>query len=103
MSTRIGVGVTAIDRRDALQVVAHGVFSDGPLPPLKEIREDLDVSSLHDGHVLQNMRPPRVRGVWFQSGYYTGCSRRPAGRGVRSSAESGRRLRICRGLPERVR
>ncbi len=31
--------------------------------------------------------------------YKTGWSRGPVGCGVRLSAESGRRLRICRGLP----
>jgi uncharacterized membrane protein len=33
------------------------------------------------------------------AGAKTGWSRQPAGGGVRLSAESGRRLRICRGLP----
>ena len=67
--TRIGFGVTAIDRRDALQLIAHRVFSDGSLPPVKEIRKDVDVSFLDDGNVLPNMGPPHVRGVWFPLGY----------------------------------
>jgi hypothetical protein len=67
--TRIGVGVTAIDRRDALRLVAHRVFGDGPLPTVKEIREDVDVLSLHEGDVLPNLGPPHVRGVWFPMGY----------------------------------
>jgi hypothetical protein len=66
---RLGVGVTAIDRGDALRLVAHRVFSDEPLPPVKEIRERVDVSSLDPGHVLPNMGPPHVRGVWFPLGY----------------------------------
>jgi hypothetical protein len=67
--TRVGVGVTAIDRRDALQLVAHRIFRDGLLPPIKEIRQGVDVSLLDPGHVLANMGPPHVRGVWFPLGY----------------------------------
>jgi hypothetical protein len=63
------VGVTAIDDRDAFQLVAHRVFSDGPPPPIKEIRANVDVSTLDEGHVLPNMGPPHVRGVWFPLGY----------------------------------
>ena len=69
VGTRFGVGVTAIDRRDALRLVAHRVFGDGPLPPVKEIRENVDVSSLDEGHVLRNIGPLHVRGVWFPRGY----------------------------------
>jgi hypothetical protein len=67
--TRLGVGVTAIDDRDALQLVAHRVLNDGPLPPIKEIRANVDVSMLDEGHVLPNMGLPHVRGVWFPLGY----------------------------------
>jgi hypothetical protein len=67
--TRIGVGVTAIDRADALRLTAHRVFSDGPLPAIREIREGVDVSSLDAGHVRSKMGPPHVRGVWFPLGY----------------------------------
>jgi hypothetical protein len=69
IGARFGVGVTAIDRRDALRLIAHRVFSDRPLPPVKDIREDVDVSSLDERHVLPNMGPPHVRGVWFPQGY----------------------------------
>lgn len=68
VETCIGVGVTAIDRRDALQLVAHRVFSDGRLPPVKEIRVDVDVSLLDQGQVLPNMGPTHVRGIWFPLG-----------------------------------
>ena len=69
VGTRVGVGVTAIDRRDALQLVAHRVFGDGALPPVKEIREDVDVLLLDQRDVLPNMGPPHVRGVWFPLGH----------------------------------
>jgi hypothetical protein len=69
LGTGLGVGVTAIDRGDALRLVAHRVFGDGPLPPIKELREGVDVSTLDQGHVIPHMGPPHVRGVWFPLGY----------------------------------
>ena len=44
-------------------------YSADPLPPVKEIRENVDVSSLDEGHVLRNIGPLHVRGVWFPRGY----------------------------------
>jgi hypothetical protein len=67
--TDLGVGVTAIDRGDALRLVAHRVFDDAPLPPVKSIRENVDVSTLDQRYVLPNIGPPHVRGVWFPKGY----------------------------------
>jgi hypothetical protein len=68
--TGLGVGVTAIDRGDALRLVAHRVFGDGRLPPIKELREGVDVSTLDQGEqVIANMGQPHVRGVWFPPGY----------------------------------
>ena len=60
--TRLGVGVTAIDERDALDLVAHRVFGDGPLPRLRRVREGVDISTLDAGHVLPNMGSPHVLG-----------------------------------------
>ena len=39
IGTRIGVGATGIDRDDAIRLVAHRVFGDRPLPPIKQIRD----------------------------------------------------------------
>jgi hypothetical protein len=67
--TLVGVGVTAIDRDDALRLVAHRVFGDASIPPVKEIRDDVDIATPDEGHVLPNMGPPHVRGIWFPLGY----------------------------------
>jgi hypothetical protein len=64
-ATRRGIGVTALDRDDALRLVAERVFPDGEVPQVSEIREDVDVSTLDPGHVI----PPNRRGIWFPLGY----------------------------------
>lgn len=67
--TLIGVGVTAVDRDDALRLVAERVFEGEPLPPIKGLRTDVDLSTLDAGHVIPNMEPPVRRGVWYPRGY----------------------------------
>ena len=67
--TLIGVGVTAVDQEDALRLVAERVFKGDPLPPIKRLRADVDVSTLDEGHVIPNMEPPVRRGVWYPRGY----------------------------------
>jgi hypothetical protein len=62
---RHGCGVTAFDKDDALQLVKEKMFPDEPLPPVSKIIEDVDVSTLDQGHVIPNMHPPVWRGVWF--------------------------------------
>ena len=67
--TRLGIGVTAIDRDDALRLLAARVFQGDQMPPVREVRENVDVSTLDQGHVIPNMAPPNRRGVWFPRGY----------------------------------
>ena len=65
----IGCGITANDEDDALQLLRDNVFRvDGPVP-IKRIIEDIDVSTLDPGHVLPNMHPPNLRGIWFPLGF----------------------------------
>jgi hypothetical protein len=63
-----GVGVTAIDRKDAEALLQQRVFG-GASPPIRDCIEDVDVSTLDPGHILPNMEPPNERGVWFPRGY----------------------------------
>ncbi len=64
-----GCGVTAWDYSDAIKLLQDRVFKDLPLPTIKEVVEDIDVSSLDKSHVLLNMDVPTTRGVWFPKGY----------------------------------
>lgn len=61
---QLGCGVTAVDRRDAEDLLRTQVFG-GELPPTIEVVEDIDVRDLDQGHVIPNMGDPSVRGVWF--------------------------------------
>jgi hypothetical protein len=62
---RPGVGVTAVSRDDALELVRATLFAGGSLPPVAAVIEDVDVRTLDEGHVRPNMGDPSARGVWF--------------------------------------
>ncbi len=67
--TREGVGVTAIDRGDALQIVADRIFAGRHLPEVRLGIEDVVFHRLCPWLVLPNMLEPWPRGVWFPVGY----------------------------------
>ena len=62
---RLGCGVTAFDREDALRLVSEVAFADEEVPPVKRVIDDVDVQTLDPGHVLSNIGVPSERGVWF--------------------------------------
>jgi hypothetical protein len=62
---RLGCGVTAFDREDALRLLARTAFANEEVPPVSRVTEDIDVQMLDEGHVLPNIGPPSERGVWF--------------------------------------
>jgi hypothetical protein len=61
-----GFGVTAFSLDDALGLLRREFFEPmgSPLPPVRGVIEDVDVSTLDD-HVRPNMHPPNWRGVWY--------------------------------------
>jgi hypothetical protein len=65
----LGCGVTAWTEHDALVLLQQRVFHEAPMPRIKGIIHDVDVSTLDAGHVLPNMLPPNRRGIWFPQGY----------------------------------
>ena len=66
----LGVGVTAFGIDDALNLIRSKIFEGQELPPIKEIIEDIDVSTLDPKHILPNMRGnPAARGIWFPQGF----------------------------------
>src|SRR4051794_4378996 len=69
IGTRRGIGVTTLDGDDALGLVAAGVFAGNEMPPVRHVRENVDVSTLDEKHVMPNMAPANRRGVWFPLGY----------------------------------
>ena len=64
----IGCGITAYDYEDALKLLREKVFLCEILP-IRSYIEDVDISTLDQGHVLPNMSAPIKRGVWFPLGY----------------------------------
>ncbi|GAB3836848.1 hypothetical protein [Hymenobacter jeollabukensis] len=61
-------GVTAYTVDDALGLITEyferTYQEEGPVEALR-IVENVDVSTLDEGHVLPNMLPPTYRGVWY--------------------------------------
>jgi hypothetical protein len=66
----MGCGVTAWNYDDALNILRNPVFEDEYLPPFKKVVENIDVSTLEKGHVLPNIMPSNVRGIWYPIGYF---------------------------------
>jgi hypothetical protein len=68
-AANLGIGVTAFDREDALNLIKRHVFPDRRMPPVVEIIENVDVSTLDRRHVIPNMHPAIRPGIWFPKGY----------------------------------
>lgn len=64
-----GCGVTAYDKNDALRILNVQIFKTTSIPPIKKVIEDVNLQSLDQEHVIPNMKPPLLRGVWFPLGY----------------------------------
>jgi hypothetical protein len=65
----LGCGITAYNYDDAIFLLNKEVFKDRPMPSIKKVIENVDVSTLDAGHVLLNMLPPNLRGIWFPFGF----------------------------------
>lgn len=68
-SHRLGCGVTAYSREDALVILRSTVFHGGEMPAITEVIEDVDILALDQKHVRPNMEAPTWRGVWFPKGF----------------------------------
>lgn len=68
-AVNLGCGATAHNRADALALIAERVFGTDAVPPIVEVIDNVDVSSLEPNHVLPNLGNPANRGIWFPQGY----------------------------------
>jgi hypothetical protein len=64
-----GCGITAYNMNDALKIMDEKIFSSVKRPPFKIVKENVDVSTLDQGHVIPNMKHHLARGIWFPLGY----------------------------------
>ena len=60
-----GYGVTAYSYDDAIRLLKEIIFRDRPMPDIKSVVENIDVSTLHEGKILPNIGAPSFRGVWY--------------------------------------
>jgi hypothetical protein len=60
-----GCGVTAQNLDDAIGLLKEKLFGDDPMPGVKSVVEDVDISTLDPGHVLPNIGISVDRGVWY--------------------------------------
>ena len=58
-------GVTAYNLDDANRLLDERLFKELRRPPIKSVIENIDVSTLDEGHVLPNIGVPTIRGVWY--------------------------------------
>jgi hypothetical protein len=63
-----GCGVSAYSYDDAIKILQEKLFGKDPAPPIEQVTEDVDVSTLDAGHILPNMGDPTSRGIWFPAG-----------------------------------
>ncbi len=66
---QIGCGVTALNFNDALSIVKENIFKGQEIPELRDQKENIDISTLDQRHVVPNMKDPTLRGIWFPLGY----------------------------------
>jgi hypothetical protein len=64
-----GCGITAYDYSDAISILRLKVFKGQEIPELKITKENIDIRTLDQRHIVINMRDPSLRGVWFPAVY----------------------------------
>jgi len=60
-----GLGVTGYSRGDAEQLLKKAGYASTDLRRVVEVVENIDVTTLDEGHIRPNMGPPSFRGVWY--------------------------------------
>lgn len=55
--------MTGFNYDDAISIIQKNVFKDKPIPRIKMVIEDVDVSTLDQGHVVPNILLPNWRGM----------------------------------------
>ncbi len=61
----LGIGATGFSEEDAKALARSAADRLSLSFEVLEVVADIDVRTLDQGHVIPNMGPPNVRGVWF--------------------------------------
>jgi len=61
----LGFGITAFSEEDAKVLLTDMATIIGKDYEVLEIITNVDVSTLDQNHVIPNMGPPNLRGVWY--------------------------------------
>ena len=65
----MGCGITGYNLEDAYFILRKDVFKGMEyVKPIKVV-EEIHIPTLDENHIIPNMLPPNIRGVWFPSGY----------------------------------
>lgn len=65
-----GCDVTAFDFQDAIKIIRDKIFKGNITPEIKTKTENVDITTLDQGHIIPNMHPPDMRGIWFPIGFH---------------------------------
>ncbi len=65
----MGCGVTAIDKKQAFDIIQEKIFKGRSIPEIEEIISDVEVSGLDSNHILPNIGNVFARGIWYPMGY----------------------------------
>jgi hypothetical protein len=61
----IGCGITAYNLDDAQNILIERIYSIYGSRDISNIIENIDINTLEENHVRNNMGSTAVRGVWF--------------------------------------
>jgi hypothetical protein len=62
---KLGAGVTAYSKAYAVKLLSDSGLIEGRDFDLERCTQDVDIRDLDQNHVVPNMGPPNLRGVWY--------------------------------------
>jgi hypothetical protein len=62
-------GVTAWTVEDAQELISDTGRFGQALPSVTRLVGDVDISTLDQDHVVRNMAPSNLRGIWYPRGF----------------------------------
>lgn len=65
VGTKLGCGVTAYDKDDAINMMKKLIFKGWDKIPISLIKENISLDDLEQNHVKPNIGNIMVRGIWF--------------------------------------